>query len=265
MKVVGQKGLENFENESYFEETGDKPWDWSVRAMAPRGEGLFINQTVGYLTSFTEEPDLFHDFRKSFEEAIINQDDYSKADLNKMYKIYQQVFYTAIKKQHENNKEDQRILKNNTDYLKTFQFFTSTTRLGSFYDKVQKPLNEGASIETIGIPFLTEQYKKYNTELSEEEKQNTSFETYIVHSGKSIVNVDKESNPVVTVPFQSNSFALKIIEKYNQNKDEIEELSNLEKNKGELNFLELVDRRRKLDQNETFLNMIKKVWFQEVI
>ncbi len=262
LTLVGQRGLENFKNNSYFEEKGDRSWDWSV-AQAASDRGLFFDQNVRYLTSFTKDPDLFHDFRKNFEETLINQDDHSKTDLDKIYKIYKQIFVKAIKKHREDNKEDQRILKNNTDYLKTFQFFTSTTRLGSFYDKVQEPLNGGASIETVGIPFLTEHYKKYE-KLSEEEKQNINFEKYIINSGESVVSVDEDSNPVVIVPFQSNSIILEIIKKYNQNQKKVEELNNLERNR-ELTFLEVVDRQKKLDQNETFFKILDELWSTKML
>ena len=208
-------------------------------------------QLGSLLFIWTNEPDFFEKFRLRLEKVVLNKatEHKSQIDQQKNFSLYSNFLINLriILKNAEANKD---ILRNNRNYMSS-AFFRNGTGGGSFYQLVEKPLSEGKKIDFVGIPFLTQVYKKF-------EKENegfSRFEEFEEYLRKRRDFINEEGMNGFLIPYKTNILSQKMILTYNKNLRRIKKLDRLER-KEDLSFLEQVSRLAMQRHNETLKKMI---------
>ncbi len=232
--------------------------------------------TENFLNFIAKEPHLYIDLLSKLKEYISNRDDISQTDLKKITKIYNLLFnQVGLTVFQLVNEEDKQNL-NKYRSLHSSVFFHIGEE-DTFYNNVQKFLDEGVKIEDIITnPFIDTVYRQYIEAKDKDENQVKDFQNcpdsfqdcdavwrpkkfqeYLMGLDTTIV-LYKNNNPngFITPAF-SNSFPERLIQKYNKNLKRIRSLDKLER---KLTLLEAMERERREMHNTFLLELIKTVY-----
>ena len=248
LDVIGQKGMEHFEDHSYNSDPSLRREDvlalGSILNSFNRG---FPGKTNKIFFGLAEEPDFMENFRIKLEEHIFHKDYLSKVDLERIKQLYN-MFTSAVNTKLKRNNNDISV-SHETEKYWTSVVYSVRTGTGSFYELVEKPLKEKSrTIEEINVPFLIPVYQQY---LDSAMNEQMNFLAYVANKDETIKTEKK-----LIIPFQQGSLVERMILKYNENLKVIRELDELERKEGALTFLEATERERKKEQNEVLYDMI---------
>ncbi|MCZ0932034.1 MAG: hypothetical protein OXJ52_02660, partial [Oligoflexia bacterium] len=165
-------------------------------------------------TPWWEEPDLLQNLTLKAQENLLYPEKNKTAFGSKKNNILLHSALSGLNKTL-NSPDKKHILTKHLNNMK-FVKYEKGTGPDSFYKQVIEPLSKGLAIENIEIPFLTEVYKRYINEQSQ-----LDFLSYLLARRDTFNN---ESEQTVVMPFEANSFSAKVITKYRDTLDEIEEL-----------------------------------------
>ena len=192
-------------------------------------------QTVENLTN---EPEFFETFRKRLENMWLNKGTgKSEIDFTKL-SIYNGLLKFKLKNTTSEDSIERDIITENIEQLSSVIFAMGTSE-GSFYKRVQVPLDRGIDIEEIHIPFLIESYRNYIK--LKDHNPNKSFEQYLAEK-KEIINHRGELKYFI-IPFKKGHLAEKMIKKYNENFNKIQKFNEREMNSFGLTFLDQQERK----------------------
>ena len=251
LSFQGQKGLEDFSTNSYYSEGKNAFNQWNVISLSqtlnppledPQFNSLFL--------IFSYEPDFYDSFRLTLKNQLLEiEKGQTILDLHRLFNLYRAHIQFMLSRLNKN--EDATLLKENISQIK-FITFNVGTDVDSFYNKVEKPINDGLKIEEIEIPFLTKSYKKY-IEKYPEQSERVSFQEYLLNDNNMVAKVlnKKDENNTFTIPYiNENSFSTQVILKYNENLKELEKLKMLELTNNKLTFLEELKQKEIENHNE---------------
>ena len=167
LQLTGQKGIENFATQAYLSTANKNEFD-----IIPFGFLFFIesNLTEFLIILVLGEPNFLEKFRLKIKGYILDRDDLSQTDLERIGAFYTLTF-VRLMIQVWAQVIDEDIVTNNRNHMASFVF-------KAFHSSVQAHLDRGTDISGLKIPFLTEEHSKWavgNQQL-EEEKQSLEIE-----------------------------------------------------------------------------------------
>ena len=231
VKVIAQKGYENFKLLSYYSNL-DHP-DYKVDII--NLDNLYINfHGLGFIIyQLSQEPDIIHELEDKTMKELLNRDTFQsqfKATLvtSLLSAIYMSLSETLI----SNNRISEKYEQN---------FKTYSVANFNFYEKIQEPTEkEGINI----IPFVQEVYDNYTSI-----ERDQSFQDFFIEQ-KEVINWQKR----LYWPHQSDSFTAKLFKNLNKN---IEDLNKI-RQKQNLNLMESYEKQT-LEIEQKYLTQYARI------
>lgn len=170
-------------------------------------------------TAFTNEPDFFEMFKQRLQTTLLEKGGTGNSgfDYQKMSLLYASDLVHNLSRTLGQNPEDQVLLRKNIENLLVVPL-TNGTGGQSFYKRVIEPTQNGLAFEQIGIPFLVSAYESYR------EIGNSGLRGFHDYLRKMPATIDDKSSDRIVIPFHKGSFVSKMIEKYNENLKELDQL-----------------------------------------
>ena len=182
-----------------------------------------------FIVPWFKEPDKLKMLTEKAKNNVLNFETNNKPFDNLKNSILINTAFFSLNTILEDN-DKKPILSEHLNDMRAIKY-EKGTGADSFYKRVIEPLDKGLiSINNIEVPFLTEVYKQYEEDNSEE-----NLLDYLTNREDTLDNV---SEKFIIIPLKKDSFAYKLIKKYNETIKKLEELEN----KSNLSILEKLNK-----------------------
>ena len=224
LKLIKQTGYENFS--SYYPQ---------LQSQKAKPDIMPISQIVpnvlhtGLYESIALEPDLLKKLSLKMQGNMLNSEkNQTPLDTEITFNLLN---ITFVNRQHlSQGSEKEDILREHRQDLRS-RMYEIGTGVNSFYEKVTRYIEklEGEDLKralsALEVPFLQtayEEYVKFKTSHSAEQ-HTLSFQNYLLDRDDTI---NDKAEQILIIPFKKDSFASKVITKYNENLRWLKELNN---------------------------------------